>query len=144
MGIRYGWKLLTFLSRVLRSVVVVAVAHKLHTVPLAKATTTEIAPRAVTTTPSSILPDSCFQPKQRRIACSAFGRLSFVTHLLFLSFAGSFFLLVLPSSVLVVAATVVVNPAPAIALCAVRTMLVDESVSLRILHEADASNCRCR
>lgn len=74
---------------------------------------------------------------------SAFGLLSFVTLLLFLSFAESFFL-GLPTTTVVVAVTVVMDQAQAIAMCAVRMAPVDESVSVQILHEADASSCRGR
>lgn len=140
---------LTFLSRVLRPVVVVAVAHKLYTERRPCMVSQQQQQqkqqkqqyRTLTTT-SSILHDGCFKPKCLRVGGSAFGLLSFVTLLLFLSFAESFFFLGLPTSTVVVA--VVMDQAQAIAMCAVRLAPVDESVSVQILHEADASSCRGR
>lgn len=98
---------LTFLSRVLRPVVVVAVAHKLYTERRPCMVSQQQQQqkqqkqqyRTLTTT-SSILHDGCFKPKCLRVGGSAFGLLSFVTLLLFLSFAESFFFWVYPHRLL--------------------------------------------
>jgi len=148
--LRFG-ALLTFLSRVLRSVVAVAVevAHRTTSHPtampaIAKATTTTI-------TTNSIRHDVWLQPNQLRVLRSAFGLLSFVCHaftvIYFFHSSALFcrllcFCLMLPvvAVVVVVVVDIVVAVSRLCVMCAVCLAPVDESVSLRILHEADASS----
>lgn len=140
---------LTFLSRVLRPVVVVAVAHKLYAER--RSCLVSQQQQHLKTTKTAIENINHNEQNPTRWLFSAevpsCGNLGFwsviIRYVSTFSFIRQrFFFLGLPTPTVVVA--VVMDQAQAIAMCAVRMAPVDESVSVQILHEADASSCRGR
>jgi len=146
--------LLTFLSRVLRSVVAVAVAHRQQanrpTDRPTDRTTDSHAGNRRSNNHNEQHPTRWLSAAEAA-SCFAFGfwpviiRLSWPNGFIFFPFVGSFchllcFCPMLPVVVVVVLVVVAVPPSRLCVMCAVRMAPVDESVSLRILHEADASS----